>query len=279
MIKNNQPPFYPSVDTLRMEDLQPAPYLMFTISDEAGNPVRNLRTPAKKGINRITWDFRTDATSPVSFTQFDESNVFSNPDQGIMVVPGTYKVSLSKFEDGVFTQLVAPQPFEIEALNHVSLPATDKKAVQAFGKRVMELNRVVDGTNAYRAELANRIKFIKEAALLTPTVDPNVLKDIYALEKRMVNVSNAMNGDVSLLSREFDAPPSISSRVGSIMSGLISSSSAPTTTFTTSYNEAVKEFTPVYNEIRSIDTEVRRFESLLEKNKAPYTPGRLPDWK
>jgi photosystem II stability/assembly factor-like uncharacterized protein len=279
MIKNNQPPFYPSIDTLRLEDIQPAPYLLFTISDEAGNAIRHLRAPAKKGISRITWDFRTDASSPVSFTAFDESNVFSSPDQGIMVMPGTYKVSLSKFEDGGFTQLVAPQPFVIEALNMVSMPATDKQALQAFGKKVMELNRVVDGTNSYRAELANRIKFIKEASLLTPAVDANILKDIYAIEKRMVEVSKVMNGDVSLLSREFDAPPSISSRVGSIMSGLISTSSAPTTTFTTSYNDAVKEFTPVYNEVKSIAAEVQRIENLLERNKAPYTPGRLPEWK
>jgi hypothetical protein len=196
-----------------------------------------------------------------------------------MVVPGTYKVSLSKFEDGGFTPLVAPQPFVIEALNMASMAATDKQALVAFGKKVMELNRVVDGTNSYRAELNNRIKFIKEAALLTPTVDPNILKDIYAIERRMVDVSKIMNGDVTLLNREFDAPPSISSRVGSIMSGIISTSVAPTNTFVTSYNEAVKEFTPVYNEVRSIATEVTRIENLLEKNKAPYTPGRLPEWR
>ncbi len=279
MIKNNQSPFYPTVDTLRLEDIQPAPYLLFTITDESGTAIRHLRAPAKKGIQRITWDFRTDATNPVSFATFDESNVFSSPPQGVMVMPGTYKVSLSKFEDGTFTQLVAPQPFKTEALNMASMPATDKKALQEFGKKVMELNRVVDGTNAYRAELQNRVKFIKEAALITPTVDPNFAKEIFAVEKRLLEAGKLLNGDVTLLSREFDAPPSINSRVGSIMGGIISTSSAPTTTFMNSYTDAVKEFTPVHAEIKSIASELQRIEALLEKNKAPYTPGRLPDWK
>jgi hypothetical protein len=196
-----------------------------------------------------------------------------------MVMPGTYKVSLSKFEDGVFTQLVAPQPFTIEALNMASMAATDKKALQEFGKKTLELYRVVDGTNAYRNELVNRVKFIKEAALQTPAVSPTVMKDIFAIEKRLLEVSKLLNGDVTLLRREFDAPPSIYSRVGGILNGILSTTSAPTNTFITSYNEAAKEFGPVYNEVKSIAGEVQRIEMLLEKSGAPYTPGRLPDWK
>ena len=143
----------------------------------------------------------------------------------------------------------------------------------------MELNRVVDGTNAYRAEMQNRIKFIKEAVLQAPSVDQNTIKNIIDLERRLVDVNKLLNGDVTLLSREFDAPPSISSRVNGIMSDLISTSSAPTTTFTSSYADAVKEFAPVYNEVKAIAESLQLVESVLEKNKAPYTPGRLPYWK
>jgi photosystem II stability/assembly factor-like uncharacterized protein len=47
-IKIGDPVYYPSIDTLRMEDVQPAPYLLFTITDEAGNVVRRLKAPTKK---------------------------------------------------------------------------------------------------------------------------------------------------------------------------------------------------------------------------------------
>jgi photosystem II stability/assembly factor-like uncharacterized protein len=87
-IKIGDPVYYPSLDTLRLEDIQPAPYLLFTITNEAGNVVRRLKAPAKKGINRISWDFRNDTKVPVDFTPFDEANVFSSPDRGTLVIPG-----------------------------------------------------------------------------------------------------------------------------------------------------------------------------------------------
>jgi hypothetical protein len=196
-----------------------------------------------------------------------------------MVMPGTYKVSLSKFEDGAFTQLVAPQPFTIEALNMASMVATDKKALQEFGKKTLELYRVLEGTNAYRNELVNRVRYIKEASLQTAAVSPTVMKDIFAIEKRLLEVNKLINGDATLLRREFDAPSSIYGRVGSIVNGILSTTAAPTNTFVTSYNEAAKEFSPVYNEVKAIAAEVQRVETLLEKSGAPYTPGRLPEWK
>jgi photosystem II stability/assembly factor-like uncharacterized protein len=278
-IKIGEPPYYPSIDSLRMEDLQPPPYLLFTITDNAGNVVRRLNAPAKKGMNRITWDFRTSTKVPVSFTPFDESNVFNAPDLGIFVMPGDYKVSLSKFEDGVFTELVAPQPFKIEALNMATMAATDKKALTDFGKKVEELYRVVNGTNEYRRELVNKLKYMKQAALQSNAADPSVVRQMTELEKRLAAVDRELNGDATLTRREFEAPTSILSRIGNIMSGLISTTTAPTTTFMTSYAEASKQFAPLLTEVKTVDNEVKKLEALLEQNGAPYTPGRMPEWK
>lgn len=278
-IDKGEAPYYPSLDSLRMEDLQPSPYLLFTVTDEAGTVVRRLKAAGKKGMNRIVWDFRTDTKVPVSFTPFDESNVFSNPDEGIFVIPGTYKVSLSKFEDSVFTQLVPPQPFVVEALNMASMAAKDKKSLQDFAKKVEELQRAAFGTNAYRAELVNNLRYIREAVLQTPMLNHDVLKDIVLLDRRLVEVDKKLNGDVTLSRREFEAPTSIVNRIGTIMEALLSTTSAPTATFNTSYADAVRQFNPVYNEVKSVAAEVKRLENMLEQNKAPYTPGRLPNWK
>ncbi|MGI8582010.1 MAG: WD40/YVTN/BNR-like repeat-containing protein, partial [Chitinophagaceae bacterium] len=278
-IKIGDAPYYPSIDSLRREDIQPAPYLLFTVADENGNSVRRLRAPAKKGINRITWDFRTDPTSPINFTPFDESNVFGSGPRGIMVLPGNYKVSLSKFEDGVYAQLVAPQPFKIEALNMVGMSDADKKTLHDFGKKVAELKRAVDGTNSYRNELLNRLRFMKEAALQTAAIDQNIVKDIISLEKRLGEVSNKLNGDASLTRREFEAPSSINNRIGNIMEGVITTTVAPTNTAINSYMISAQQFAPLLAEVKTVGEELKRIENLLEKSGAPYTPGRIPDWK
>ena len=278
-IKNNLPPYYPSIDSLRLEDAESDPYLLFTIYDENGNAVRHLKAPAKKGIHRIVWDFRTDAKEPINFTPFNEENVFSSPPKGIFVLPGTYTVSMGKYEAGSYVELVAAQPFKIEALNMASMPSSDKKTLFAFGKKISELNRAVDGTNAYRAELVNKLKYIREAILKAPSIKQEVMQNIFVLDKRLIDVDVKLNGDATLLKREFDAPPSINSRVSSIMDGMLTTTAGATNTFINSYNDAAKEFEPILQEVKSIDGEIKKLDLLLETNNAPYTPGRLPDWK
>ena len=278
-IKKGEAPYYPTIDSLRMEDAQPDPYLLFTISDESGKTVRRLKAPAKKGINRITWDFRGDASNAVNLSASEETDVFASRAKGIFASPGNYNVSMSKFEDGRYTELTPKQPFIIEALGTSALPVTDKKALIAFGKKAAELKRALDATNGYRNELMNRLKFMKEAALQTGAVDQSVITDIIKLESRLNETERILNGDAALTKREFEAPTSISNRIGDMMESMISTTAAPTNAYMNSYTIAAKQFSPVLAEVKAVGEEVKRIENLLEQKGAPYTPGRVPDWK
>jgi hypothetical protein len=133
--KKGEAVYYPSLDSLRLEDQQAEPHLLFTVTDDAGNVVRRIKAPAKKGLARIVWDFRTAPKGPIDFTPFDQSQVFSSPDQGILVLPGHYKVSLSKFEDGIYTELVAPQSFNIRSLNMNGVAEAEKRPCMILAKR------------------------------------------------------------------------------------------------------------------------------------------------
>lgn len=104
-------------------------------------------------------------------------------------------------------------------------------------------------------------------------------KELVELERRLAEVDKTLNGDATLAYHEFETPTVISSRIRNIMNGLISTTSAPTTTFINSYNDASKQFAPVHAEVKAIAGEVSRIENLLEQSGAPYTPGRLPEWK
>jgi photosystem II stability/assembly factor-like uncharacterized protein len=278
-IKKGEAPYYPSPDSLRMEDEQPAPHLLLTVSDENNNVVRRIKAPAKKGMSRIIWDFRYAPFGPVDLTPFDESNAFSSPEIGYMALPGNYKVSLSKFEDGVYTEIAAAQPFKALALNNATLPAADKKALDDFCKQVAGLRRVSTAANEYCKEMVNKLKFIRQAIVETPNLPLTVSKTIAALEKRLVDVNTKLNGDATLSRREFETSPSINGRISGITGSLWSTTAAPTTTFINSYQTAARQFTPVYNELKAIGTEMKNLENTLDTNNAPYTPGRLPDWQ
>jgi hypothetical protein len=196
-----------------------------------------------------------------------------------MALPGNYKVSMSKFEDGKYSALTEPVPFKCVSLAAGSFQVEDKKSLQAFTNKVAELRRVVSGTEQYRREQENKLRFIKAAAMKTGSVPLNLSEQITALEARIKKAGIALNGDPTLGGREFETAPSINGRLGRITSGLWSSTVATPASFQEGYGVIEKEFKPVYAEVKAIGEEVKKLEAQMEQYNAPYTPGRLPEWK
>lgn len=279
LVKKGQPVYYPSADSIRMEDAQPAPYLLFTIYDESGAVVRKIKTNAQKGMHRIVWDFRYSSSGPVNFYTPDPKNPYDQAEVGYLAMPGNYKVSLSKFEDGVLTEIVTPQAFTINSLNAATLPAPDKKALDAFCKQVSELRRATGAAESYKGEMVNKLSYIKGALIAMNLPVNDLTLAVNKLEQKLNKVDIIMNGDASIARREFETPPSINGRIGTIESALWYSTSAPTKTAIQSFEVASKQFAAALETLKAIDTEIKDLEVALEKAKAPYTPGRLPDWK
>lgn len=279
LVKKGLPVYYPSMDSLRMEDSQPEPHIVFIIRDDAGNVVRRIKAPATKGLQRVTWDFRHESTGPVNFASFDESFVFSSPDQGHRALPGKYSVSMEKFEDGKYSVLAEPVPFNCVGLNTGSFPVEDKKALQAFTNKVAELRRVVSGTEQYRREQENKVRYLKAALLKTGAAPLELSGQIQDLENRLKAAGVALNGDPSVAGREFETAPSINGRLGRITYGLWNSTVALPASFEEGYTATEKAFRPVYNDVKAIGEDIRKLEVQMEKYAAPYTPGRLPEFR
>lgn len=269
-IKKGEPVFSPSADSLRLEDNQPKPYLLFTIYDAAGNAIRRIKTGASKGLHRIVWDFR-----------YPGGSIDAGDDGGssYKVLPGEYKVGIHKFEDGVFTELAQPVSFKAVALNWASLPATDKQALQAYATKINELRRVADGTYAYFQVLNTKLKQIKSAIIAAPQLPLTMAQQTDALQKRMNNLSIQLIGDGSLGQRQFETLPGVLGRINNIVYNLWGNSAAPTTTYLQSYDVAVKQFNTAYQEVKSIDGEIKNLLQTLEQLKAPSIPGSLPEWR
>jgi photosystem II stability/assembly factor-like uncharacterized protein len=270
---------YPAYEQLKQEADQEAPYLLFTITDEQGNTVRKIKTEVTKGVNRITWDLRYQPFSPVSFNPFDDSYAWNQPDKGYMVMPGRYKVSLELFSDGKFTSLAAPQSFNCVPLNNASLPATDKLALNEFNKKVAEMTRAINGADEYRNELVKKLPYLKQAVLDASAVPVGTLEKVTAIQRQLDEVNKKLNGDGLRARYEAVVPVTLKSRVDIISGALWSTTAAPTENFKNSYNIAADMFGNILESLRSITDQVKQVEDLLERYKAPYTPGRLPDWK
>jgi len=278
LIKKGEPVPYPSKDSILLEDNQPKPYLLFTIKDEAGNVVRKLKKDARKGINRIVWDFRYASPGPVTFAVPDPSNPYDIAENGYLALPGKYSVSLSKFSEGKFTELSGPVSFEVKGLNAATLAASDKKALDAFSSKVAELRRASAGADEYKNSTLNKIKYMKSAVIDAPAVVFGLTEKLHNIEKRLADINIALNGNASLAKREFETLPSINSRIGNIQYSIWNATAAPTNTAIQSYEVAAGQFSKVLTELKAIDAEISAIESTLDQNKAPHTPGRLPVW-
>ncbi len=278
-IKKNESVFYPSVDSMRLEDMQPAPYILFTITDESGNIVRRLKAPAKKGLQRLVWNFRYASNAPAGSQAPDPENVFANSETGYLAMPGTYNVSMSKFEDGLYSELVPPQSFKCVPLNNATLAATDKKEYDAFCKKITEIRRVMGGVTQFNSDLNNRLRLIKSVVLDAPKVPLSVHNQIYALEKRMIEASRTLFGDATLGRREFETLPSIPQRIMTIQSSLWGATSAPSQANKTNYEIAAKQLSTVLKDLKAINSDIQTIEKELDKADAPYTPGRVLEWR
>ncbi|MEO6489541.1 MAG: hypothetical protein ABIO04_06345 [Ferruginibacter sp.] len=269
----------PVIDSLRKETLQPDAYLLFTIMDAENNVIRRIKKDISKGVNRIVWDFRYASFGALSLTPFDNSVPWASEEKGYMVVPGTYKVSLSKFQDGRFCELVSPKSFKTEALDKTAMARGDRVIVDAFNKKVAELLRAVTGANAYRSELQAKIPYYKKAALQTPALPLNTYEKILDIEQKLDVINRSLNGDPLRGRYESVGPTSLRSRIDDISGGLWSTTMAPTITYERSYAVASASFNKILTDLRAVSDQATQLENLMEQNGTPFTPGRLPVWK
>ncbi|MBL0883002.1 MAG: hypothetical protein IBJ16_06605 [Chitinophagaceae bacterium] len=184
------------------------------------------------------------------------------------------------YTKGQFEQLVPPVAFQCKPLLQPSLPVQDQQALDAFNKKTADLYRAVTGANAFRQEMVQKLPYLQKAALDGAGVPVNTLQQqISNIQKKLEVLNQDMNGDLLRGRYEGATPISLTGRIGQISNSLWRTTSAPTETFKASYDVVASQFEGILERLRSIDVEIKNVESLLEKYKAPYTPGRLPEWK
>ncbi len=270
---------YPSLETLRKESREEAPFLLFTIRDEQGKVVRRLKEDPEQGVHRVHWDMRYPPRSPVKLKEKEPSTPWASIDRGHMVIPGEYTVSLSVFHEGTIEALAGPREFRVKPLGDLTLPAGDREALLAFEEKVAQLRRAVDGAEKYRRELKKQVAHLKKAVRETPEAELDMLNRLGSVESTLQDLRIEMSGDPVRSEHEFETLPGIRGRVHNILYNLWRSSSAPTRTQKESYQDAGEAFVPVLEALKAQTQELEAIEKELDQAGAPWTPGRLPEWQ
>jgi len=206
-------------------------------------------------------------------------NAFSQAPTGPMATPGKYTISLAKRVDGKITPLAAPQTFEASGAGAIS--ASDRTSLLAFERKTARLQRAVRGAGEVVDETRDRLAHIKQSLLDTPGKDDAALGDqARALEARLREIDVALRGDSVAGERQLPTAPSITDRVEGIVATQWTVTSAPTRTSLDAYSIASGEFEVQLAALKTlVEKDLRGLEEKMEKMGAPYTPGRIPDWK
>ncbi len=266
---------------LRAEAEEEAPVILVTIADAGGQTVRTLTGPVTQGINRVTWDLRVpSAVLPKAKPKEAGEDVFRPAPSGHLVLPGVYTVSLAKRVRGVVTPLPGEQQFTVLVSGAAGMNPADAKALLAFQQKVSRLQRAAMGTLDAANELSERLEKIKRAVDHTPNMAAKWKDAVRALEKQNRAILRALRGDTVLRTRNENTRESIVDRVGYIVYSQRFALTRPTATQQESYEIAGKELSRELARLRTlIAVDLRDLERALDAAGAPWTPGRLPEWK
>jgi len=106
------------------------------------------------------------------------------------------------------------------------------------------------------------------------------LNDATAIDKRTNDILRALRGDTAARLRNMNTPPSISDRVNGIVGAQRMSTAPPTATQQAQYAAAAGEFEGILSQLRQlIEGDLARLEKQMEVAGAPWTPGRIPEWR
>jgi len=269
---------YPTWEQIRAEERELDPAIVLIVSDEEGNVIRRVTGSTKAGFHRVAWDLRYPPPSPITLTE-PEPDVFSPPPGGPLVVSGKYNVRLAKRVDGVETPLGEARSFNVVPLYLSIMQESDRNTVLAFQKRASRLQRAVMGADRATSDALVRVQHIRKALDEIDGPDPKLVAQVNAVDKTLRDIDDELNGDPVLRGHQEPSAPSLTDRVFTAVNGL-TTTSAPTTTHTESLAIAEKQIVPLLERLRkAVEVDLASIEKQLNAAGAPWTPGRIPDWK
>lgn len=285
-IKDNKPVPQPTLEDLREESLEIAPYLVFTITNETGEVVRKINKSASSGLSRINWDLRSEGTSPVAVEKFEPFSTAARGrggSGGAFVLPGKYKVSISLVSKLQEKELVAPTEFNVVALNNTTIPANNRAELVAFQNKAAELARTALGAQRLSEELAKKVESIKQAINNSPQGRITLINRANEISREIDKITVAFRGLEGKAASAEETPPSpvtLSSRISTMLYTSMRTTTNITKNEKVAYDVLYEEIQPILDQLKKIkEVEIPMLEESLDKIKAPWTPGRMPKLK
>jgi photosystem II stability/assembly factor-like uncharacterized protein len=263
---------YPAFEELKKEEQEEKAQLIYVIRDSKGKEMKRLIFSPSKGISRVTWNLRMEATSPINTGR-------NNDNSGFLVPAGTYSVEVLLLKDGKTESIVPATNFNVKALNNQTLVAQDAVGLQEFRSAVAETSRKVRGTGKLMNETKEKLDLIQTALTSYPNTDTKLLEEVKALKLDIQNCQVMLNGDRTKSSREFETVPGINERLGLVEYAIYENTVDVSNTRKKNLSIVQEEYAELRKILDDIIKRTRSIEEKLDNQGIPYTKGKSENWK
>ncbi|MCK5908035.1 MAG: hypothetical protein KAG37_10605, partial [Flavobacteriales bacterium] len=265
--KDNKDISYPSFNDIRKEASEEKPILIIQFFDENNNEVKRIVKPYSKGYQTLNWNGRIASLKIASKK--------ANTDNGPWVIPGKYFVSFTKIQNGDVSQLIAKTEFEITSLYHETIE-NNREDTYAFQAKVNQLYTELRKTNELYSQLEKRIEAVDKSLKLSPNADLSYLKSIYDIKGKLKEASIKLYGDKDIKKYQFETLPSLNNRIGTIVWNQYYANVNITNTNKESFQVIQKQLSPIIEELKIINTDVKTIETYLKSIDAMPLPNQAP---
>lgn len=276
--KEKKDVFYPTLEELRKETQDEQAQLVWIIRDSSGIEVKKLTSSPSKGIHRLTWNLRMESTNPVNPNK-GKPGRYESADDGQLVTAGLYSVEIVLVKNGVLTPLVPKTNFRVKALNNQSLVSQNANELISFRKTVAELNRSLSGSAKLMQETREKLDLMKHAITNYPGADIRLLEEVRLLKLQLDSCSLLLYGDGLKASKEFETPPGIATRLGTVEYQLYESTTGVTSSQRTNVEIAREEYLAFRKLLDATIVATKKLEEKLATVPIPYTKGHDELWK
>jgi hypothetical protein len=264
---------FPGWEKLDAEMAEDAPYLLFTIKDEAGNTVNHVKAPATKGIHRVSWKLDHASKSNISLDQPEDSPA---PRSGYMAMPGEYSVTLQAVQKGTISPLSEPQLFEVKQLSKGSLESASYGEIDQFRLELEAFGQEIGKVNTELQNSSKKVKAMKQACFSLDKNTPELMQRINELDALLRKLDLRANGNPSKNEVGEKQAPTPLMRFYTATSGL-NSMYGPTGMHRQSLELGKQELEPIKAYLSRISSEIiPKLEGELREAGAPWIEGQSP---
>lgn len=267
----NEDVAFPSWDRIASEQLEDAPAMVFTVADAQGNVIRHIEGPAEAGFHRVAWDLRYPALHP-----FVPDAERRDPDSraGVLVAPGSYRVSMRQRVNGRLTDLGQTQSFEAVSIRKPTLQGSSQEERIVFQQQVDEINRAAAGTQQSIDAVLVELEALKDV-IGRSTADPAMYAQAQSLKERIQQQRNRLAGNATRSSFAANEPMSVTARLRHAAYNPHANAHGPTATQRESLRIARSLYTDIGTALaRLINIEYGSLKSAADTAGVPWSPGR-----